>query len=110
VGEDGKVPWLGITAILGFGFLIGQWMAWRELHLRGFFVNTNPSSSFVFLLTATHAVHLAGGVIALLWAGSMELLRRPVEVRRIAVDITAWYWHFMAVLWIYVFALLGFAR
>jgi cytochrome c oxidase subunit III len=110
LGQESKVPWLGVTAILGFGFLIGQGMAWRELHLRGFFVNTNPSSSFVFLLTATHAVHLAGGIIALLWAGTTALSRRPVEARRIAVDITAWYWHFMAVLWIYVFALLGFAR
>lgn len=110
VGEESRFPWLGITAILGFGFLIGQWMAWRELHLRGFFVNTNPSSSFVFLLTVTHAVHLAGGLIALLWAGATSFLRRPVESRRIVVDITAWYWHFMAVLWIYVFALLAFAR
>ena len=43
-------------------------------------VNTNPSSSFVFLLTATHAVHLAGGMIALLWAASASLLHKPVEV------------------------------
>jgi cytochrome c oxidase subunit 3 len=110
LGAENKFPWLGVTAILGFGFLIGQGMAWRELHLRGFFVNTNPSSSFVFLLTATHAVHLAGGIIALLWAAITALLHKPVESRRIVVDITAWYWHFMAVLWIYVFALLGFAK
>ena len=110
LGAENKFPWLAVTAILGFGFLIGQAMAWRELHLRGFFVNTNPSSSFVFLLTATHAVHLAGGIIALLWAATTALLHRSVESRRIVVDITAWYWHFMAVLWIYVFALLGFAR
>jgi cytochrome c oxidase subunit 3 len=63
------------------------------------------------LLTAAHAVHLAGGIVALLWAAVMtSLLHRPVEGRRIVVDVTAWYWHFMAVLWIYVFALLGFAR
>jgi heme/copper-type cytochrome/quinol oxidase subunit 3 len=49
-------------------------------------------------------------LIALLWAASSSLLRKPVEARRIAVDITAWYWHFMAVLWIYIFALLGWAR
>jgi cytochrome c oxidase subunit 3 len=110
LGAENKFPWLGATAILGLGFLIGQGMAWRELHLRGFFVNTNPSSSFVFLLTATHAVHLAGGIVALLWAATTALLHKPVESRRIVVDITAWYWHFMAALWIYVFALLGFAR
>jgi len=87
-----------------------QWLAWAELHARGFYVSTNPSSSFAFLLTITHALHLTGGIVALLWAASASLLNKPVEARRIVVDITAWYWHFMAVLWIYVFALLGFAR
>jgi cytochrome c oxidase subunit III len=110
LGEERSFPWLGLTILLGFGFLIGQWMAWGELKGRGFFVNTNPNSSFVYLLTATHAVHLAGGVLALLWAGATSLLRRPVEGRRIVVDVAAWYWHFMAVLWLYVFALLAFVR
>jgi cytochrome c oxidase subunit 3 len=110
LGNERSFPWLGITVVLGFSFLVGQWLAWGELHNRGFYVNTNPSSSFTFLLTIAHAVHLAGGMIALLWAASASLLKKPVEARRIAVDITAWYWHFMAVLWIYIFALLGLAR
>jgi cytochrome c oxidase subunit 3 len=110
LGEEKVFPWLGITAALGFAFLVGQWLAWGELKARGFFVDTNPNSSFVYLLTAAHAVHLAGGVIALIWASATSLLHRPVEARRIVVDVTAWYWHFMAVLWIYVFALLSFAR
>jgi len=71
---------------------------------------TSPSSSFFYLLTGSHAVHLAGGVIALIVAAITSLLHRPVEARRIVVDVTAWYWHFMAVLWVYVFALLWFAR
>jgi cytochrome c oxidase subunit III len=110
LGEERHYPWLGITVLLGTGFLVGQWLAWRELQNRGFYVSTNPSSSFTYLLTGTHAVHLAGGIIALLWASIASLLRRPIEARRIVVDIAAWYWHFMLVLWIYVFALLGFAR
>ena len=110
LGNERTFPWLGITVLLGIGFLAGQWLAWGELHARGFFVDTNPNSSFVFLLTVAHAIHLAGGMIALLWAASSSLLHKPVEARRIVVDITAWYWHFMAVLWIYVFALLGIAR
>src|ERR1700722_3766735 len=110
LGEEKGFPWLGITVLLGLGFLAGQWMAWGELKARGFFVNTNPNSSFVYLLTAAHAVHLAGGIIALLWAAITSLRMAPVEGRRIVVDVTAWYWHFMAVLWIYVFALLAFAR
>jgi cytochrome c oxidase subunit 3 len=110
LGNEKPFPWLGITALLGTGFLAGQWLAWTELHARGFFVSTNPSSSFAFLLTIVHAVHLGGGMIALIWAASASLLDRPVEARRIVVDITAWYWHFMLVLWVYVFALLGLAR
>ena len=110
LGDERSFPWLGVTVVLGFGFLIGQWIAWGELKGRGFFVNTNPNSSFVYLLTAAHAVHLAGGIIALLWAGATSLLHRPIEGRRIVVDVTAWYWHFMAALWIYVFALLTFVR
>jgi cytochrome c oxidase subunit III len=109
--DDGTdAPWLGITVLLGLGFLLGQWMAWGELKARGFFIDTNPNSSFVYLLTAAHAVHLMGGLIALSWAATTSLLHRPIEARRIVVDVTAWYWHFMTVLWIYVFALLGVAR
>jgi cytochrome c oxidase subunit III len=110
LGDERSMPWLGITVLLGFGFLVGQWLAWGELHTRGFYVYTNPSSSFAFLLTIAHALHLVGGIIALLWAASTSLRHRPIEARRIVVDISAWYWHFMAVLWIYIFALLGLAR
>lgn len=110
LGDEKSFPWLGITVVLGFGFLSGQWLAWGEMHARGFFMNTNPSSSFAFLLTITHAVHLVGGMIALLWAATASVRHKTPEERRIVVDVAAWYWHFMLVLWIYIFALLGFAR
>jgi cytochrome c oxidase subunit 3 len=108
--DERTFPWLGVTIVLGLGFLAGQWVAWRELQARGFYLATSPSSSFVYLLTAAHALHLSGGIFVLLYAGVTSLLRRPVELRRIVVDITAWYWHFMALLWVYIFALLEFAR
>lgn len=111
IGEERRFPWLGVTVVLGLGFLAGQWMAWRELADRGFYVATSASSSFVYLLTGVHAVHLAGGIVALLYAASAgTVFHKPIEVRRIAVDATAWYWHFMAFLWIYIFVLLEIAR
>jgi cytochrome c oxidase subunit 3 len=103
-----SLPWLGITAVLGGGFLAGQWIAWRVLAERGFYLATSASSSFVYLLTVTHAVHLMGGMLVLLYAVTVSLLHKPVESRRIIVDVTAWYWHFMFVLWIYIFALVWF--
>jgi cytochrome c oxidase subunit 3 len=96
--------------LLGLGFVAGQWLAWRELAARGFFLATGPSSSFIYVLTGAHAIHLLGGILALLVAGSTVVLRRPLESRRIVVDVTAWYWHFMALLWIYIFVLLEFAH
>jgi cytochrome c oxidase subunit 3 len=110
LGDEKGFPWLAVTLLLGGGFLAGQWMAWRELAARDFYMATNPSSSFFYLLTATHAVHLCGGLLVLLYAASTSLLNKPVEKRRIVVDVTAWYWHFMFLLWIYIFALLWFAR
>jgi cytochrome c oxidase subunit III len=105
-----EIPWLGITVVLGGGFLTGQWVAWRLLADSGFYLATSASSSFVYLLTATHAVHLMGGMLVLLYAASSSLLHKPVEARRIVVDVTAWYWHFMFLLWVYIFALMSFVR
>ena len=110
LGDEKGFPWLAVTLLLGGGFLAGQWMAWRELAARDFYVATNPSSSFFYLLTATHAVHLCGGILVLLYASSTSLLHKRVEKRRIVVDVTAWYWHFMFLLWIYIFGLLWFVR
>jgi len=110
LGEEKNFPWLALTVVLGLGFLFGQYLAWRELADRGFYLATSPSSSFVYLLTAAHAVHLIGGVLAFLYCSATSLFRFPLERRRIAVDISVWYWHFMALLWIYIFGLLEFVR
>jgi cytochrome c oxidase subunit 3 len=107
--QESRVPWLAMTVVLGLLFLAGQSMAWRQLAANGFYVSTTPSSSFVYLLTGTHAVHLMGGVLALLVAGAAPLLGRSLVTRSIVVDVTAWYWHFMAALWVYILCLMKFA-
>ncbi len=108
--ETDGMPWLALTAILGLSFLAGQWIVWRELAASGFYVDTSPSSSFFYLLTGMHGVHLFGGIIALLAAGAASLLRKSVVSRGVVVDATAWYWHFMTFLWVYILCLLEFAR
>jgi cytochrome c oxidase subunit 3 len=108
-GKEG-ISWLALTVVLGLSFLTGQWMAWRELAASGFYVGSSPSSSFVYLLTGMHGVHLLGGVLALLIAGVASILRRPADSQFIAVDVTGWYWHFMALLWVYILCLLEFVH
>ncbi len=110
INEQRSIPWLGITVVLGAGFLAGQLLAWAQLRHLGIFVSTNPSSSFFYVLTGTHGLHLLGGVLALAYAGTTSLLRKPLVTRFLVVDVTALYWHFMDFLWIYIFALLHFAR
>src|SRR5260370_22411816 len=90
-GDQTRIPWLTITLVLGLAFLFGQWTAWRQLAANGFYVATTPSSSFVYLLTGTHAIHLMGGVLALFVAGVASLLRGSLALRRIMVDVTALY-------------------
>jgi cytochrome c oxidase subunit 3 len=107
--RENQVPWLTLTVVLGLGFLTGQWMAWRELAAAGFYLAASASSSFVYLLTGMHGVHLLGGVLALLATGAASLLRRPLTSRLVILDVTSWYWHFMAFLWVYIFCLLEFA-
>ena len=110
LGNKIRIPWLAVTLALGLAFLFGQWTAWQQLAANGFYVSTTPSSSFVYLLTGAHAAHLLGGVVALLVACIASLLHRPLKTRSIVVDLTAWYWHFMAALWIYIFCLMKFVR
>lgn len=109
IGRERGFPWLAGTAVLGIAFLVGQGMAWQNLIAKGFYLSSGASSSFVYLLTAAHAVHLTGGILVLLYAVVIYFFHRPVESRHIIVDVTAWYWHFMLILWIYIFALLEFA-
>jgi cytochrome c oxidase subunit III len=108
--EQTKMPWLAMTLILGLLFLFGQWTAWKQLAASGFYVSSTPSSSFVYLLTGTHAVHLMGGILALFVASIAALFRKVLATRSIVIDVTAWYWHFMAGLWVYILCLLEFAR
>jgi len=102
--------WITLTTLLGLAFLAGQVMAWRQLAAQGVFINSHPHSSFFYLLTSLHGLHLLGGVIALGYVTIAALRMRIGFKRRTAVDVTAIYWHFMDGLWIYLFLLLFFFR
>jgi cytochrome c oxidase subunit 3 len=109
LGDERRFPWLALTTVLGLLFLGGQLFVWRKLSAGGFHFVGGTSSSFVYILTAMHGLHLAGGVLALIFANVASVLHRPVETRRIVVDITSWYWHCMTGLWIYILVLFSFA-
>jgi cytochrome c oxidase subunit 3 len=105
-----SITWVRLSAALGTLFLTGQWFGWHIMHAAGNFLDSGPASSFAFLLMGAHAVHLVVGVLVLLYAGFHRRQRRSFESRRITVDVAAWYWHFMGLLWIYLLALLWFLQ
>ena len=97
LGKEPAFPWLAVSIALGLSFLGGQWRAWQELERLGFYVGTSPGSSFVYALTVAHAIHVSAGLAALLYAAALSHVRnRPLEARYIVLEISAWYWHYMA--------------
>lgn len=105
---------LAVTTLMGFGFLASQLIAWKQLAQQGIYVASNPHSSFFYLLTATHAVHLLGGLAGLMFLTLRSRLRMDDEVvaakGQAQTDAVTLYWHFMDALWIYLFLLLFFWR
>lgn len=94
-----------VTTLLGILFLAGQLVAWKQLSLQGIFVATNPGSSFFFIFTGLHGVHLLGGVGALLYVAVRNFEKAKVS-RSVAAEITGHYWHFMDGLWVFLLLLL----
>jgi cytochrome c oxidase subunit 3 len=93
--------WLYGTLALGLLFVAGQYQAWLGLRAQGLFLASNPNSSFFYVLTGVHVVHVLGGLGGLLYV--INKLDRPVlALRRSTLDSMSYYWHFMAGLWIYL--------
>lgn len=109
----GDVPgfrklWL-VTTVMGLLFVVGQLVAWRQLVSQGVFIASNQASSFFYIFTGAHGVHVLGGVAALLFVLLRNFEKSQISVS-LAAEITSYYWHFMDALWIFLFALLYLGR
>ncbi len=106
-GQDGKLMlWLSITVLLGMVFLGGQLAAWGQLAQQGVYLRSNPASSFFYLLTAMHGVHLIGGLVFLLYVIARATRHRYTPKQHLSVELCATYWHFLDGLWLYLFVFL----
>ena len=104
--DPGVRQWLSFTLVLGALFLGTQYWGWRDLAAQGMYLSTNPSSSFFYVLTAAHGLHIFGGVLALSYAVYRVWAPADWITQPAAIEATALYWHFMDGLWVYLFLLL----
>ena len=99
-------PWQVLGIAFAMGFIAGQLDAWTKLRAQGVFLGSGPSSQFYYFLTGLHGLHLLGGIVVLILCMIAGFAGQRVDSRRVMVDITAWYWHAITVVWFGLFALL----
>lgn len=105
VSRGQPLQWLGATLGLGLLFVVGQYMAWLQLRSEGLYLATNPNSSFFYVLTAVHAIHVLGGLGGLTLAIA-RVGRSVPTLRKSTMDAVSYYWHFMGILWVYLLIVL----
>ena len=100
---------VGLAAGTAFAliFLAGQLGVWRELNAAGFLLASHPASAFFYLVTAIHGLHLLGGLavlgrmVAVTWGPDGDAVKL-----RLSVELCAWYWHFLLLIWFVLFSIL----
>lgn len=98
--------WLAVGGLLGLAFLVGQLAAWRQLVNAGVYLPSTLQSSFFYILTGLHGLHLMGGIVALGIVLIMALRNRLSAFRHEPLKLCATYWHVLDGLWVYLFLLL----
>jgi cytochrome c oxidase subunit 3 len=98
-----------VTAILGSAFIAMQWTGFTQLHYMGIKLigpGSNVSGSFLAVIAGIHMLHVLGGVVALVAILLWALASKTRNYSSVPVEVTAQYWHFVDLLWIYLFVFL----
>ncbi|MCD6062811.1 MAG: alternative cytochrome c oxidase CoxO [Flavipsychrobacter sp.] len=91
------------TLILGSLFTALQYIGFQQLYTSNIRVDGNPSESFLFIIAGLHLLHIMGGIFALLFVFFRAFRTRVKVYNATGLEIVATYWHFVDVLWIYLF-------
>jgi cytochrome c oxidase subunit 3 len=105
--------YLFLTLTLGVVFTYTQYLGWKELTLQGIYFlgkYSNASGSFLYLIAVVHLLHLFGGLISLLITLFQSIKKRYSSEDYLGIELSAIYWHFIDLLWIYLFLFLYFFR
>ena len=102
-----------LTLLLGIAFFYTQYAGWKELSAQGIYFAgkfSNASGSFLIVIAFLHLLHMIGGLIALTVSLTKSLLKKYSSSDSLGIELTAIYWHFLDILWVYLFLFLYFYR
>ena len=99
---------LPVSLLLGIAFVVMQYQGWNALYAMGVALDGNPGGSFFYLISGVHAAHVVGGIFALIVAvlHAFTLPYNYTEKRRRRFQLVVHYWHFVDILWVYLFLFL----
>ncbi len=100
-----------VTLVLGLLFIVSQYYGWKELYSNGIVATGSSStnaSSFIYLITVFHVLHLLAGIISLVVVAVKSYKGNYNSSNFLGVEVSLIYWHFLGVLWIYLFLFLKY--
>ena len=104
--------WLLITFGLGIIFIVSQFSGFRELISQGYFftgAQSTITTSFLYVLTVLHLIHLFAGIIVLIVV-MFNNYKNKYKIQKLGFELAVTFWHFLGVLWVYLFVFLYFFR
>lgn len=102
--------WLAVTTLLGIAFVLLQYIGFKELWASGITLTRNVSFSFLYIIVGLHALHVMGGVVALIILYLKSFSSRRKNYSSISIELMNTYWHFVDFLWIYLLVFLVMIR
>jgi len=100
---------LGLTTLLGGAFLVAQWLGWQKMVEMNFYfagLGSNSSSSFIYVLTGFHGLHIISGLVVLAIALISTFQYKVHSKSMLRLELCSTYWHFLGGLWLYLFVFL----
>jgi cytochrome c oxidase subunit 3 len=93
---------IAVTLLLGIGFIVLQWFGFQALWEQQITFRGSGAGQFLYVIFGLHAIHVLGGVMALLVIWIKAFARRVKFYSAVPVEVAATYWHFVDILWIYL--------
>jgi cytochrome c oxidase subunit 3 len=102
--------WFTLTFLMGLAFVLGQGNEYRSLVAEGIRINGDGYGSMYYLTTGFHGLHVTGGLIAFIFFMVRTTLSRFTPAQATAAIVVSYYWHFVDLVWIALFAMIYFLK